>query len=109
MRAKRVKSGCGAFPLGVPFAVAVCPACTPALVILLRLVTGVGSPLFGLMLLSAFALGRSVPILLGALAVGWLESLSILSKYRKAFETAGGVLLMRARSSRQPPWRSGTG
>lgn len=46
------------------------------------------------MLLSAFALGRAVPILLGALAVGWLESLSVLEKYQKAFEIAGGVLLM---------------
>lgn len=94
MRAKRVDSGLGAFALGVPFAVAICPACTPALVILLGLVAGVGSPLFGLMLLSAFALGRAVPILLGALAVGWLESLSGLRKYQKVFEIAGGVLLI---------------
>lgn len=94
MRAKRVDSGLGAFALGVPFAVAICPACTPALVILLGLVAGVGSPLFGLILLSAFALGRAVPILLGALAVGWLESLSGLRKYQKVFEIAGGVLLI---------------
>lgn len=94
MRAKRVESGLGAFALGVPFAVAICPACTPALVVLLGLVAGIGSPLFGVMLLSAFALGRSVPILLGALAVGWLESLSGLRKYRKVFEMVGGVLLI---------------
>lgn len=94
MRAKRVESGLGAFALGVPFAVAICPACTPALVVLLGLVAGTGSPLFGVMLLSAFALGRAVPILLGALAVGWLESLSGLRKYRKVFEMVGGVLLI---------------
>lgn len=94
MRAKRVESGLGAFALGVPFAVAICPACTPAVVILLGLAAGVGSPLFGLMLLSAFALGRAVPILLGALAVGWLESLSGLRRHQKAFEIAGGVLLI---------------
>lgn len=94
MRAKRVESGLGAFALGVPFAVAICPACTPALVVLLGLVAGTGSPLFGVMLLSAFALGRAVPILLGALTVGWLESLSGLRKYRKVFEMVGGVLLI---------------
>lgn len=94
MRARRVKSGWGAFALGVPFAVAVCPACTPALVILLGLVAGVGSPLFGFMLLSAFALGRAVPILLGALAVGWLENLSGLARFHKHFEVAGGILLI---------------
>lgn len=94
MRAKRVESGLGAFALGVPFAVAICPACTPALVVLLGLVAGIGSPLFGVMLLSAFALGRAVPILLGALAVGWLESLSGLRRYRKVFEMVGGVLLI---------------
>lgn len=94
MRARRVKSGWGAFALGVPFAVAVCPACTPALVILLGLVAGVGSPLFGLMLLSAFALGRAVPILLGALAVGWLENLAGLARFHHVFEVAGGILLI---------------
>lgn len=94
MRAKRVESGWGAFALGVPFAVAICPTCTPALVILLGLVAGVGSPFFGVMLLSAFGLGRAVPILLGALAVGWLEGLSRLKKYHKIFEIAGGVLLI---------------
>lgn len=44
--------------------------------------------------LGAFALGRAVPILLGALTVGWLESLSGLRKYRKVFEMVGGVLLI---------------
>lgn len=94
MRARRVQSGWGAFALGVPFAVAVCPACTPALVILLGLVAGVGSPLFGFMLLLAFALGRALPILLGAMAVGWLENLSGLARFHKVFEVIGGILLI---------------
>lgn len=94
MRARRVQSGWGAFALGVPFAVAVCPACTPALVILLGLVAGVGSPLFGFMLLLAFALGRALPILLGAMAVGWLENLSGLARFHKVFEAIGGILLI---------------
>ena len=94
MRARRVTSGWGACLLGAAFAVAVCPACTPTLVILLGLVAAIGSPLFGLMLLLAFALGRALPLLLGAVAVGWLESLAVLKNYQKAFEILGALLLI---------------
>jgi len=94
MRARRVTSGWGASALGAAFAVAICPACTPALVILLGLVAGIGSPLFGLTLLLAFALGRALPLLLGAVAVGWLESLSVLKNYQKIFEIIGAFLLI---------------
>jgi cytochrome c-type biogenesis protein len=94
IRAKRASNIWGAFILGVPFSVAICPFCTPALVILLGVATGVGSPLFGATLLLAFALGRSVPIILGALAIGWLESLKVLSKSQKMFEIIGALLLI---------------
>lgn len=93
-RAWRVSSGWGAFLLGIPFSVAVCPLCTPALVILLGVATGIGSPLFGATLLLAFALGRAVPIILGAWAVGWLESLKPLQHSQKAFEIIGAALLI---------------
>lgn len=93
-RAKRAPSGWGAFALGIPFSVAVCPFCTPALVILLGVTTGIGSPLFGATLLLAFALGRAVPILLGAWAMGWLESLKPLWHSQKMFEIVGALLLI---------------
>lgn len=93
-RAKRATSGWGAFLLGIPFSVAVCPFCTPALVILLGVATGIGSPLFGATLLLAFALGRAVPIILGAWAVGWLEGLKPLRHAQKAFEIVGALLLV---------------
>lgn len=93
-RARRVSSGWGAFLLGIPFSVAVCPLCTPALVVLLGVATGIGSPLFGATLLFAFALGRAVPIMLGAWAVGWLEGLAGLRRSQKAFEVAGAMLLI---------------
>jgi len=93
-RAKRASSAWGAFLLGIPFSVAICPLCTPALVILLGVVSGIGSPLFGATLLLAFALGRAVPIILGAWAVGWLESLKPLQHAQKAFEVVGALLLI---------------
>lgn len=94
IRAKRANSGWGAFLLGIPFSVAICPFCTPALLILLGVVTGIGSPLFGATLLLAFALGRAVPIILGAWAVGWLEGLKPLRHSQKIFEIIGALLLI---------------
>lgn len=96
VRVKRVSSGWGALILGGVFAVAICPFCTPALVVLLGIAAAIGSPLFGGTLLLAFALGRAVPIVLGALAMGWLEGLSVLQRYQKAFEITGAVVLVLA-------------
>jgi cytochrome c-type biogenesis protein len=93
-RAARPAAAGGAFLLGIPFAVAVCPVCTPALVVLLGAVAGIGSISFGVILLLAFALGRAVPIALGAFAMGWLENLKSLTRYRRGFEIAGGVILI---------------
>lgn len=95
-RGKRVAGAWGAFALGVPFSVAICPVCTPALIALLGVVAALGSPLLGAILLLAFALGRAVPIGLGAWAMGWLETLKPLARYQKAFDVVGGVLLVLA-------------
>jgi len=54
----------------------------------------IGSVLFGAGLLLAFAVGRSVPILLGAWSMGWLESLQIVGKHHRGFEMLGGIVLI---------------
>jgi cytochrome c-type biogenesis protein len=69
---------------------------TPALVVLLGVAAASGSALFGFLLLVAFAFGRAVPVLLDASAVGWLENLQPLARYRHVFEVAGGLLLILA-------------
>ena len=46
----------------------------PRLVVLLGIAAGVGSPLFGVLLLLAFSVGRAVPVALGASAMGWIEA-----------------------------------
>lgn len=93
-RASRPTAAWGAFLLGIPFAVAVCPVCTPALVVLLGVTAGIGSVLLGVVLLLAFALGRAVPLAVGAFAVSWVENLNVLSRYRRGFEIAGGLTLI---------------
>ncbi|MFZ5540806.1 MAG: cytochrome c biogenesis CcdA family protein [Pseudomonadota bacterium] len=94
MRGSRVAGPWGAFLLGIPFSVAVCPFCTPALMVALTAAAAIGSVPFGFALLLAFALGRAVPIALGAWGMGWLESLKVLSRRQKAIETVAGVILI---------------
>jgi cytochrome c-type biogenesis protein len=96
MRAKPVSGPFGAFLLGIPFSVAICPFCTPALLILLGVAAAIASPFYAMALLLAFALGRSVPILIGAIAMGWLQNAGTLARHQKAFEVTGGVVLILA-------------
>jgi cytochrome c-type biogenesis protein len=93
-RASRPTAASGAFVLGLLFAVAICPFCTPALAVLLGVTAGLGSVVLGVVLLFAFALGRAVPIAIGAFAVSWLENLGSLARYRRGFEIAGGLTLI---------------
>ena len=93
-RASRPAAAWGAFLLGIPFAIAVCPVCTPTLVVLLGVTAGIGSVWLGVVLLLAFALGRAVPVAIGAFAVGWLENLNRFARYRRGFEIGGGLLLI---------------
>jgi len=94
MRAKQVTGIWGAFLLGIPFSVAICPFCTPALLVALTASAAIGSVLFGFGLLFAFALGRSIPIIIGAWSMGWLDSLHMLSRHQKGLEMIAGVVLV---------------
>ena len=93
-RAKRATSIWGAFALGIPFSVAICPFCTPALLVLLGVAGGLGSPLFGAALLLAFGTGRAIPIATGAIAVGSLEHFKGMAKFQPVFETLGALALI---------------
>jgi len=93
-KAMRPTTVFGAFALGIVFSVAVCPVCNPELVVLIGAAAALASPLFGAALLFAFAVGRAIPIGLGATAVGWLENLRAFSKYQKPIEVIGGLTMM---------------
>ncbi len=94
MRARQVTGLWGAFLLGIPFSVAICPFCTPALLVTLTASAAIGSVSFGFALLLAFAAGRSLPVILGAWSMGWLESLHRFSRYQKALEVVAGITLI---------------
>jgi len=96
MRAKKVNGAGGAFLLAMPFSVAVCPFCAPALLVVITASVAIGSVAYGAALLLAFALGRSIPILLGAWSMGWLESLGPLARHHRLFEILGGIILVLA-------------
>lgn len=96
LKAKKATGIWGAFLLGIPFSVAVCPFCTPALLVTLTASAAIGSVSFGFALLLAFALGRSIPIILGAWSMGWLESLQVLTRHQKIIEVVAGIVLMLA-------------
>jgi len=93
-RGRKVTGAGGAFLLGIPFTLALCPNCTPALLTTIAASAGIGSVSFGATLLLAFGLGRSVPILVGAWGFGWLKSVIPLARYHRMIEAAGGVTLI---------------
>lgn len=94
VKASRPSAAWSALVLGAVFSIAICPVCTPALVVLLGATVGLGSPLIGAVLLLAFAVGRTIPVAVGAISIGWLESLRGFDPYRRAFETVGGLILI---------------
>ena len=84
----------GAVLFGAVFSVAICPVCTPALLVLIGVALAAGSPLWGALLLLAFALGRAIPVAAGASVVGWAKQRPGLAVYRRGFEIAGGLVLV---------------
>jgi len=94
VRGERVASAWGAFLLGIPFTVGVCPVCAPGLMVVLSASAAVGSASYGALLLLAFAIGRTLPVLIGAFGIGYLESLTPLLRWHHRFELAGGLALI---------------
>lgn len=94
MKGRSAVSLWGAFLLGIPFSIAVCPFCSPALLVMLTASAAIGSVSFGFFLMLAFALGRGVPIMIGAWSVGTLKSFTGFAKYQKYFEVLAGITLI---------------
>lgn len=94
LRTRRVEGVLGAFLLGIPFAVAVCPFCTPALLVMLTASAAAHSLPFGIALLFSFAIGRSLPVLVGASGLAWLENFPGMAQSTPVLKVMGGVVMM---------------
>jgi cytochrome c-type biogenesis protein len=94
LRARRASTLWGAFALGVPFSVAVCPICTPALAVLLGVAASSASAFIGTLLLLAFALGRAIPIAFGTSVIGWAARFPAVGRFQRWLDIGGGVLLI---------------
>jgi len=94
MKGQRVATMWSAFLLGIPFTVGVCPVCSPGLLIALSASAAVGSMSYGALLLLMFGVGRTLPVLVGALSIGYLESLKSFSRWQHYLEKFGGISLI---------------
>jgi len=93
-KGRKISSFWGAFLLAIPFSIAICPFCAPALLVALTASASIGSLWFGAALLFAFALGRSIPIILGAWSMDALESLTFFHQWQRLFEKIAGITLI---------------
>ncbi len=94
LRGKRTATLWGAFVLGMPFTVGICPVCSPGLWIVLGVSASIGSVAYGALLMLAFAIGRVIPLAIGAISIGWLENLQSVGRWRRVFEMSGGITLI---------------
>jgi cytochrome c-type biogenesis protein len=84
----------GAFLLGIPFGIAASPCTLPITLSVLAYSTIKGSIFFGMLLMFAFAIGRSIPLLVVGTFTGLLKNMKALSKYQSIIEKIAGVILI---------------
>lgn len=94
MKGRKTATVWGAFLLGIPFTIGICPMCSPGLWVALTASAGIGSATYGGLLLLMFALGRGIPVVAGALSIGYLDSLKYFTTWQKPLEVVGGVTLI---------------
>ena len=94
---KRGSGAAGAFLLGIPFAVAASPCTMPVTTAVLAYSSRTGSAALGASLLGAYALGRSIPLLVVGTFSSVLTRFEKIAKYQVWFErTAGAALIVIA-------------
>ncbi len=84
----------GAYLLGMPFGVAICPACTPLVLPILAAAAATGSAVLSAGLLFVFGLGRGIPVLIAGTTAGALKHFERSSGWVRAIERGGGVILI---------------
>ena len=95
-KARRTATYSGAFLLGVPFSLAVCPFCVTALVTILTVAAATGKVWYSAGLLLAYSLGRGLPVLAASTGLGAVEQMRGMERFVPWIEKGGGVALVLA-------------
>ena len=94
MRAWKIVGTGGAFLLSIPYSIAVCPFCTPLMMAIIVAIASIGSATYGMILMGSFALGRSIMMLIGVIAVDSIRTMNSWTRYPKVFQWIGGTAMI---------------
>jgi cytochrome c-type biogenesis protein len=91
---QRVPPALAPLAAGLAFGLAASPCTTPVLAVLLAWIAQTGSPLTGMALLTAFAAGQVMPLLLAGTAAAWIPRLLSLRAVGQWVPPISGVVLL---------------
>ena len=91
---QRVPAALAPLAAGLAFGLAASPCTTPVLAVLLAWIAQAGSPLAGVVLLTAFAAGQVMPLLLAGAFAAWLPRLLALRALGQWVPPISGVVLL---------------
>ncbi|MBM5807994.1 MAG: cytochrome c biogenesis protein CcdA [Cyanobacteria bacterium M_surface_10_m2_179] len=91
---ERVPAALAPLAAGLAFGLAASPCTTPVLAVLLAWIAEAGSPLAGVVLLTAFAAGQVMPLLLAGIAAAWVPRLLALRALGQWVPPISGVVLL---------------
>ena len=93
-QAIRLRSAGAVFVLGCSFALVVSPCCTPLVVAIIAYGSASGDPLYASALLSCFALGHAVPVLLAGAGANGVATLLRRLAVQEAAATVSAALML---------------
>jgi cytochrome c-type biogenesis protein len=91
---QRVPKALAPLAAGLAFGLAASPCTTPVLAVLLAWIAQAGEPLAGVVLLTAFAAGQVMPLLLAGTAAAWVPRLLALRALGQWVPPISGVVLL---------------
>jgi cytochrome c-type biogenesis protein len=91
---QRVPQALAPLAAGLAFGLAASPCTTPVLAVLLAWIAQAGDPLAGVVLLTAFAAGQVMPLLLAGTAAAWVPRLLALRALGQWVPPISGVVLL---------------
>ena len=91
---RRVPAALAPLAAGLAFGLAASPCTTPVLAVLLAWIAQAGAPLAGVVLLTAFAAGQVMPLLLAGVAAAWLPRLLALRALGQWVPPISGAVLL---------------